>query len=455
MVKPTETSGNSDSSVEQKVIAWRRAGSLVMRDGLREHPSDGQRSPTHVDHPGDDTDVVGEYRTIKNVIGSLYIDYMDLQIKKKLGEGAFAQVYHGILMTDEVPKPGKDVAVKMLKHEHLKTMSEVFMFFKEFKTLKHLHHPNIVQLIGIGGVQNAEGKVVEMFIVQELCRGGTLRHLVQDQMITVFKKQYSMYDAVRWSFQIASALNYLHRCDPIVIHRDLKLENIILTDYPQKLIKSSWRKTSGDPPVVDAKLADFGLATLLATPQRQLHNTFSGYMRRSSDDTKPKHIRKLNSNKVISMLERMKSLSSFGSLSGESLSSGPVEMTGVAGSYGYMAPEVFRDEQYNEKVDIFSFGVLMYNLCYRVIPALMIMSNGETEDMVEYAKRVADGFRQPLNDDKVPAEINSIIRDCWSQNPVDRPSANKVVERLREFLASGTLDTTEISSGCSTCCSVM
>jgi len=374
---------------------------------------------------------------------------MDLQIRKKLGEGAFAQVYHGVLTTEEFPKPGRDVAVKMLKHEHLKQMSEVFMFLKEFKTLKHLHHPSIVQLIGIGGVQNAEGTVVEMFIVTELCRGGTLRNLVQDQMITVFRKQYSLYDAVRWSLQIAEALSYLHRCVPIVIHRDLKLENIILTDNPR--YTKSFLGKDGDSPCVNAKLADFGLATLLATPQKQLQTTFSGYMKRSSQDSSTKS----KTNKVIGMLERMKTLSSFGSMSGESISSGPAEMTGVAGSYGYMAPEVFRDEQYNEKVDIFSLGVLMYNLCYRVIPALTIMSNGDTEDMLAYATRVADGFRQPLNDDKIPAELNSIIADCWSQNPSDRPCASKIVERLRHFLDSCVLDKEETQTSSCSCCSVM
>ena len=67
----------------------------------------------------------------------------------------------------------------MLRHEHLLHMSEVFLFLKEFKTIKHMRHENIVQFIGIGGVQDDEGRVVELFIVQEMCRGGTLRKVVQ------------------------------------------------------------------------------------------------------------------------------------------------------------------------------------------------------------------------------------------------------------------------------------
>lgn len=150
--------------------------------------------------------------------------------------------------------------VKMLRHEHLRHMSEVFLFLKEFKTVKHMRHENIVQLIGIGGVQDETGKVVELFIVQEMCKGGTLRQLVQvrffsvgpvvsspltcvgsscfmlqspgtrqDQMITVNRQLYSLRMALEWSLQVAEALWYLHRRKPPVVHRDLKLENVILS----------------------------------------------------------------------------------------------------------------------------------------------------------------------------------------------------------------------------------
>lgn len=58
-----------------------------------------------------------------------------------------------------------------------------------------------------------------------------IRHgkLPQDQMITVNRKLYSLHTALEWSLQIAVALRYLHRCKPPVVHRDLKLENVILS----------------------------------------------------------------------------------------------------------------------------------------------------------------------------------------------------------------------------------
>ena len=89
---------------------------------------------------------------------------------------------------------------------------------------------------------------------------------------------------------------------------------------------------------------------------------------------------------------------------------------------------------------MFSFGVMLYNLCYRVIPALQINpKTGETEDMNVYAQRVSMGWRQQLNDARVPAPINEIIGACWSQDHKDRPSMSDVVGRLEAVLADPTV----------------
>lgn len=47
-----------------------------------------------------------------------------------------------------------------------------------------------------------------------------------------------------------------------------------------------------------------------------------------------------------------------------------------------MAPEVLMGKPYDETSDIFSFGVVMHSLFYRIIPALSIIMHGEEEDMV-------------------------------------------------------------------------
>ena len=61
-------------------------------------------------------------------------------------------------------------------------------------------------------------------------------------------------DSLRWCLHIASALQYLHGGRPAVIHRDLKLDNVMLS--------------CADVARADAKLADFGLARLAAAEDR-------------------------------------------------------------------------------------------------------------------------------------------------------------------------------------------
>lgn len=72
-------------------------------------------------------------------------------------------------------------------------------------------------------------------------------------MTMPFKPLYSYADALNWSVSVAKALAYLHSAQPQVIHRDLKLDNVLL----------------GGAFGREAKLADFGLARLTAVVSRQ------------------------------------------------------------------------------------------------------------------------------------------------------------------------------------------
>lgn len=95
-----------------------------------------------------------------------------------------------------------------------------------------------MKIIGIGAsnLDDFDSMRQSMFFVQEYMDGGSLKDKVIAQMMERTKEVYSMQDALQWLIEIASAVHYLHAvCRPMIIHRDLKLENILLT---------------GDPPVV-------------------------------------------------------------------------------------------------------------------------------------------------------------------------------------------------------------
>jgi serine/threonine protein kinase len=60
--------------------------------------------------------------------------------------------------------------------------------------------------------------------------GGDLKALVMEAMTRPFDSPYTKSHAFAWAMQIAEALHYLHSvCCPMIIHRDLKLDNVLLT----------------------------------------------------------------------------------------------------------------------------------------------------------------------------------------------------------------------------------
>lgn len=79
-------------------------------------------------------------------------------------------------------------------------------------------------------------------------KGGTLKSKILEQMINRSKVVYTYTQGLRWCIGAAEALAAMHGSEPMVIHRDLKADNILLTG-------------TGSDSV--AKVADFGLHALV------------------------------------------------------------------------------------------------------------------------------------------------------------------------------------------------
>ena len=111
---------------------------------------------------------------------------------------------------------------------------------------------------------------------------------------------------------IAKGMNYLHTsgADPI-LHRDLKSLNLLVVEPVQ-----------GPNDFIQVKITDFGLS-------RAINNLDS---------------------------------------SNEFQSEGPSRMTGLAGTFHWMAPEVLQSEEYTHKADVYSFGIVMWEILCREPP---------------------------------------------------------------------------------------
>lgn len=102
-------------------------------------------------------------------------------------------------------------------------------------------------------------------------------------------------------------------------------------------------------------------------------------------------------------------------------------MTNSKGSAAWMAPEVFEGSQYNEKCDIFSWAIILWEVLTREKPFYDV---GVSAFCIMWA--VHNGTRPPLIAN-CPRPIEDLMTRCWSQDPLLRPSMSEVVDELSKI----------------------
>lgn len=171
----------------------------------------------------------------------------NFSLTNKLGQGGFGIVYKGIL------PDGNEIAVKRLS---MKSWQGVEEFKNEITLIAKLKHKNLVRLLGWG----IDGH--EKLLIYEYMANKSLDVFLSDPMKSSQLDWGARYSIING---IARGLLYLHEDSvPKIIHRDLKLSNVLL-----------------DIDMV-AKISDFGMARIFSEKQnvantRRVVGTF-GYM---------------------------------------------------------------------------------------------------------------------------------------------------------------------------------
>jgi len=96
-----------------------------------------------------------------------------------------------------------------------------------------------------------------------------------------------------------------------------------------------------------------------------------------------------------------------------------------AGTAVYMAPELFQKRQYDETVDVFAFGTMLWELIAREVPF-------DGLDPIDIRAKVEKGeqLRLPYGLDP---RLGQLINDCRSTQSSSRPSFEKIVQVLKDF----------------------
>ncbi|KAI3440184.1 Protein kinase domain-containing protein [Psidium guajava] len=102
------------------------------------------------------------------------------------------------------------------------------------------------------------------------------------------------------------------------------------------------------------------------------------------------------------------------------------EIKGNKGTYRWMAPEMIKEKSYTRKVDVYSFGIVLWELTTALLPF-----QGMTP--VQAAFAVAEkNERPPLPESCQPA-LAHLIKHCWAANPSKRPDFSDIVGVLEKY----------------------
>ncbi|KAH6798859.1 Protein kinase superfamily protein [Perilla frutescens var. frutescens] len=144
-------------------------------------------------------------------VEDLKIHWGELVLKERIGAGSFGTV-HRAEWNDS------DVAVKILMEQdfHAERFKE---FLREVAIMKRLRHPNIVLLMG------AVTEPPNLSIVTEYLSRGSLYRLLHKhgaREVLDERRRLSM------AYDVAKGMNYLHKHNPPIVHRDLKSPNLLV-----------------------------------------------------------------------------------------------------------------------------------------------------------------------------------------------------------------------------------
>jgi eukaryotic-like serine/threonine-protein kinase len=207
----------------------------------------------------------------------------------------------GVVFKAEDLKLGRLVALKFLPEEFAGDAVALKRFEREARTASALNHPNICTIYEI---EEHEG---QPFIAMELLQGDNLR----DHLSASKQKPLPLPELLEITAQICDGLQAAH--DKEIIHRDIKPANIFLCK-------------SGT-----VKILDFGLAKLAGSDVAQERAE-------AASTTVPK------------------------TSSTESLKKALTRTGTTAGTAGYMSPEQVRHEELDTRSDLFSFGLVVYEM---------------------------------------------------------------------------------------------
>nr|BAB17233.1 LIM-kinase1 [Drosophila melanogaster] len=317
----------------------------------------------------------------------------DLVIGEKLGEGFFGKVFK---VTHR-----QSGEVMVLKELHRADEEAQRNFIKEVAVLRLLDHRHVLKFIGV------LYKDKKLHMVTEYVAGGCLKELIHDPAQVLPWPQ-----RVRLARDIACGMSYLHSMN--IIHRDLNSMNCLVREDRSVIV------------------ADFGLARSVDAPRLPSGNmTPGGYGSGANSDAPMSPSGTLRRSKSRQRRQRYT----------------------VVGNPYWMAPEMMKGLKYDEKLDVFSFGIMLCEIIGRVEadPDFMPRNSDFSLNQQEFREKFCAQCPEPfVKVAFVCCDLNPDMRPCfetlhvWLQRLADDLAADRVpperllheIETFQEWYAS-------------------
>jgi len=362
----------------------------------------------------------------------------DLKHLHKIGEGAFGEV-----SLASAPLYG-NVAVKWLKSDRVS--KHMNSFWREAAMLSDLNHPNVLRFYGVVTESAADATVVG--IMTEYIHGGSLA-----QFLRTSHNLLPLRLRCELALGACNGLAYLHELR--IVHFDLKPDNLLL-DGPPTLVRAA--ASAGTAPVQMTGLRGSSVATDASGLTAAGHglppmSSYGGSSICASSGMEPSHqqhyqqqprvlgstsrggpgsvagtVASINSSDgllaaVAAGWAPAVKVADFG-LSKHKLNNYVSSCRDLRGTLPYMAPELVADpERVSEKADVWSLGVVMWEMLTREMPyqdlspqnILMGLMCGNLHlDVPEWCE----------------PEWRGLLEACLEPNPSNRPSMKELAKQL-------------------------
>ncbi|KAK7309390.1 hypothetical protein RJT34_06077 [Clitoria ternatea] len=102
-------------------------------------------------------------------------------------------------------------------------------------------------------------------------------------------------------------------------------------------------------------------------------------------------------------------------------------MTAETGTYRWMAPEVIEHKPYDQKADVFSFGIALWELLTGELPYSYLTPLQAAVGVVQ------KGLRPTIPKNTHP-RLSELLQRCWQQDPTQRPDFSAIIEILQQIV---------------------